>query len=109
MCYNTNRLEGIDMNLLISPYIYEIGKFQLRWYSVLIFVVIILSIIYCKVESRKFNIPWDFFFNLLFWTIIVGFIGARIYYVLFNFSDYSNDLVSILKIWEVIGCRVKLV
>lgn len=88
------------MDLMIKAVIHDFGFFELRWYSVLILVGIIIALIYCKLESKKFNIPWDFFFNMAFWTIIVGFVGARVYYVLFNFSDYSNDLISILKIWE---------
>ena len=88
------------MNLLVNPVIFNVGKFELRWYSVFILIGIVLALVYCKYESKKFNIPWDFFFNMIFWTIIFGFIGARLYYVLFNFSDYSKNLVSILKIWE---------
>ena len=51
-------------------------------------------------EGKKYNYPKDFLFNLCFWAIIFGFIGARIYYVLFNFDIYKNDPISIFKIWE---------
>ena len=39
-------------------------------------------------------------FNLAFWAIVIGIIGARIYYVIFNFNLYKNDIFSIFKIWE---------
>lgn len=84
----------------MDPVLFSIGNFDIRWYSVLILVGVIVAIIYCKFESKKFNIPWDFFFNMAFWTIIIGFIGARLYYVAFNFSQYSSDPISILKVWE---------
>ena len=66
------------MDLMIKAVIHDFGFFELRWYSVLILVGIIIALIYCKLESKRFNIPWDFFFNMAFWTIIVGFIGARV-------------------------------
>lgn len=84
----------------MNPVLYDFGFFQLRWYSVFILIGVIIAIIYCKLESKKFNISWDFFFNMAFWTIIIGFIGARLYYVLFNFSEYSSNPLSILKVWE---------
>lgn len=37
---------------------------------------------------------------MAFWAIIIGIIGARLYYVIFNFNLYQNDLLSIFKIWE---------
>ena len=51
-------------------------------------------------EGKKFNISSDFLFNMAFWTIVFGIIGARLYYVIFNWSDYSYDLMSIFKIWN---------
>ena len=39
-------------------------------------------------------------FNLTFWTVLFGLLGARLYYVLFNWSLYSHDILSIFKFWE---------
>ncbi|MBO4245214.1 MAG: prolipoprotein diacylglyceryl transferase [Bacilli bacterium] len=86
--------------LKMNPVIFSIGKVSIKWYSLFILIGIVIALIYCKLETKKYNISWDFYFNLAFWTIIVGFIGARLYYVLFNFSDYANDPISILKIWQ---------
>ena len=38
--------------------------------------------------------------DLITSLIIFGILGARLYYVVFNFDAYKNDLLSILKIWE---------
>ena len=39
-------------------------------------------------------------FRLSCYQIIFGIIGARIYYVIFNFSYYSNNLLEIFAIWN---------
>ncbi len=78
----------------------DLGFMVIKWYSFLILIGLIIGLIYVKLESKKFDLPWDFVFNMSFWTILVGFIGARLYYVIFNFSIYSSDPISIFKVWE---------
>ena len=51
-------------------------------------------------EAKRFKIGSDFIMNLSFYTIIFGIIGARAYYVLFNFESYKDNIVDIFKIWN---------
>ena len=50
-------------------------------------------------EAKRHNYPTDFVFNMCFWAIIFGIIGARIYFVVFNLDLYTN-FWDIFKIWE---------
>ena len=84
----------------MNPYVYKIGNFGIRWYSLLILIGVIIGIRMLEKEGQRFNINKDFLFNLAFWAIVIGIIGARIYYVIFNFNLYKNDIFSIFKIWE---------
>lgn len=84
----------------MNPVLVTIGNFEIRWYSVIILVGMLIGIKLAQREAKKFNIPTDFIFNLAFWCIIIGIIGARAYYVLFRFDIYKDDLLSIFKIWE---------
>ncbi len=84
----------------MNPVLLEIGSFQIMWYSVLILAGATLGIFLLIKEAQKFGYTTDLIFNMAFWAIIFGFIGARIYYVVFNFSIYENDPFAIFKIWE---------
>ena len=84
----------------MNPVLFTIGNFGIRWYSVIILVAIIIGIKLAQAEAKKFTIPPDFIFNMAFWAIIFGLIGARAYYVLFNFSSYRHDPASIFRVWE---------
>lgn len=84
----------------MNPVALQIGSFNIKWYSLMILLGVIVGISLLLKEGKKYNYPKDFLFNLCFWAIIFGFIGARIYYVLFNFDIYKNDPSSIFKIWE---------
>lgn len=84
----------------MNPEIFNIGGISIRWYSVLILIGIIIAIFLAEKESKKFKFEKDFIFDLAFWIVIFGICGARLYYVLFNFDLYKNDLLDIFKIWN---------
>ena len=84
----------------MNPVLVQFGNFEIRWYAIFILVGTLLGIFLLKKESSRFNINSDFIFNMCFWTIIFGLIGARIYYVLFNWSYYSHNPGEIIQIWQ---------
>lgn len=84
----------------MNPVLLQIGSVEIRWYSILIFIAVALGFILAIVEAKKFKISGDYMFNMLFWVVIAGLIGARLYYVFFNWSYYQADPISILKFWE---------
>lgn len=84
----------------MDPILFSIGSYDIRWYSVCILFGALLGLFLFNKEGKRFGFSSDFLFNLAFWSIIFGFIGARAYYVIFNFSLYQNDLLSIFKIWN---------
>lgn len=84
----------------MNPIMVTLGNIEIRWYSVLILVGACLGIALAMREARKFHIGDDFMFNMAFWSIIFGLVGARIYYVIFNWEMYENNLLDILKVWN---------
>ena len=84
----------------MNPVLFTLFGFEIRWYSILILIGAMIAIILLIKEGKRFNIPKDFLFNLAFWVIIFGIIGARLYYCIFNFNLYKDNLIDILKIWE---------
>ena len=83
----------------MNPVAFSIGTLEIRWYSICILTGIIVDYLLAKHESKKFNYEKDFIFNLAFYVVIFGILGARLYYVLFNFKYYANDFLEIFKIW----------
>ena len=62
----------------------DLGFFQIYWYSIFILLAILGASVVIYLETKKKHINQDFFINLLFYTVIFGIIGARIYYVTFG-------------------------
>ena len=84
----------------MNPIMISLFGLDIHWYSILILLGIIIGVILLEREAKRFNYPKDLIFNICFWAIIMGIIGARIYYVLFNISYYRYNLLEIFAIWN---------
>lgn len=78
----------------------DLGPIQIYWYSIFIFIGLLVASILIFKEARRRNIDEDFLVNLIFNTIIIGLIGARLYYVIFNLPYYIANPIEIFAIWN---------
>ena len=78
----------------------DFGFIQIYWYSIFIFLGVFFASIMILLEARKQKINQDFLINLIFYGVIFGLIGARLYYVLFNLDYYTKYPLEILEIWN---------
>ena len=88
------------MKLVISPDAFVIGNFSVKWYGIIMAVAIILAVSMAIVEGRKRQIESEDFLDLLLWVVPLGYVGARIYYVIFEWSYYSKHPDQIIAIWN---------
>lgn len=84
----------------MNPILVSIGSFDIRWYSVLILIAAFVILTFSQSEANRFKVQKEFMFNLLFWALIFGIIGARLYYCIFNWNMYKDNIIDILKVWE---------
>lgn len=85
---------------VINPEILNLGPISIRWYAVFILSGAVLATILSNRLAKSKSFPDEFITDLLFYLLPVGILGARIYYVIFKWKDYQNDLLGIFKIWE---------
>jgi len=74
--------------------------FTLHWYGVIIALGFILAVWYCSRRCREFGLTQDNIVDMLIAAVPLAIIGARAYYVIFNFSLYRDNLADVFKIWE---------
>lgn len=84
----------------MNDIIFDLGFITIKWYSVLMCLSLFIGIILIMKEAKRFKISDDYMINLIFWTTIIAFIGARLYFVIFNWDYYSVHPDEIYKIWE---------
>lgn len=84
----------------MNPILFTFLGYEVRWYSVILLVAVMLCIYLVDKEAKKFDVKKDFVFNMAFWAIIFGFIGARLYYVMFSWDYFKSNLIEIPQIWN---------
>lgn len=84
----------------MNPIIFTIGNFEIRWYSVMLLIAFLVGYFFINREAKRFEIEKDFIFNLIFWTLIFGIVGARIYYVMFDWEYFSSNINEIWQVWN---------
>ena len=78
----------------------DLGFIKIYWYSITMFLGVLFGIIVAYIEIKRKKIDTTKFENMIFYAIIFGFIGARLYYVLFNLNYYLANPVEILMVWN---------
>ena len=77
---------------------FSIFGIDVMWYGTLIGIGFILAIMISYYRASKFNIDPDFILTLTIWIIPCALIGARAYYVLFNWERYAGDFSAIINV-----------
>lgn len=84
----------------ISPIAFQIGPLTIRWYGLLMAVALSVGTLLAVRAARRENVDEDHLLNLILIAAPLSWIGARLYYVVFNWRDYAADPVEILRIWH---------
>lgn len=71
---------------------------DIYWYAVLITSAIVIGYIWAKVHDGRFGIKFDDVFNLSLIMLPSAFVGARLYYILFNLQYYMTNPSEILNV-----------
>ena len=84
----------------MMPYLFKIGSFELRIYSLMYIIGLLLTIYFCKRRAKSLGVKPEIMENLIIVLFISGLIGARLYYVLMKWDFYKHDLFEIFAIWH---------
>src|SRR6266852_5536798 len=87
----------------IDPVIFYIGPLALRWYGLIYVVGIVLGLWFIRGYTKRKGISQDKVYRILWWCVVAGLIGGRLYFVIQQpnfFSFYIKQPQHILATWE---------
>ena len=87
---------GIEFNDL--PRGIAIGSFKIAFYGVLIAAGMLLGIAISRWKARKTGQDQDIYLDFALWAIPFSVLGARIYYVIFQWDQFKDNFWSIFNI-----------
>lgn len=91
---------NLGLDFTVNKTAFSIFGIDIAWYAVIITFGIIVAMFISYKNSKTLNLDTETFMDSFFYMIVFGIIGARIYYVAFNFDLYKNDLLSVFNLRE---------
>ncbi|TAE53175.1 MAG: prolipoprotein diacylglyceryl transferase [Nostocales cyanobacterium] len=83
-----------------GPIIVEIGPLVIRWYGLLIATAVLIGVTISQYLAQRRQINPELISDLSIWLVIGAIPAARIYYVLFQWPEYSRHPERIIAIWQ---------
>jgi phosphatidylglycerol:prolipoprotein diacylglycerol transferase len=84
----------------MSPIIFQIGPVSIRWYGVLIMAGVILGLVLAGREAKRQDVSIELIYDLFFYMILSAVLGARLYYVIFSWDLYRNNIQEVFAFWH---------
>jgi phosphatidylglycerol:prolipoprotein diacylglycerol transferase len=82
----------------MDPIAFNILGLDIRWYGIFIATGMMVGILLANFTSRLKNVNYDEFLNVILISFPIAIIGARAYYVIFEFNQYKDNLIEIFNI-----------
>lgn len=83
-----------------GPIILEIGPIVIRWYGLLIAMAVLIGLTLSQYLAKRRKVDPELLGDLAIWLVIFAIPAARIYYVLFEWQEYSQRPEDIIAIWK---------
>ncbi|KXT78457.1 prolipoprotein diacylglyceryl transferase [Streptococcus sp. DD13] len=84
----------------MSPIAIHLGPLEIRWYAICIVAGTVLAVYLAMKEAPRKKIKADDILDFILIAFPLSIIGARLYYVIFEWGQYRNNLASIFAIWN---------
>lgn len=89
---------GLELN---PPAGFDLFGKTIYLYGVMAALGLLLGLLYCSKRAPRYGLQEDHIFDMILWALPIGIVGARAYYVLFNFDLYrGRPFLDWLAIWE---------
>lgn len=74
--------------------------FDIAYYGLIIGCGVIAGVLMAAWQAKRTNQDPEIYYDLAMYAVVLSIIGARIYYVIFSWEHYKDDLLSIFNIRE---------
>ncbi|MBR3762532.1 MAG: prolipoprotein diacylglyceryl transferase [Lachnospiraceae bacterium] len=82
------------------PKNFSVFGFHIAFYGLIIGIGVMAGILLATREAKRTGQNPDDYWDFAIYAIIFSIVGARLYYVIFSWDNYKNDLSSIFAIWQ---------
>lgn len=84
----------------LNPIAFQLGPLAVHWYGIIMASAVLIGLVVATKEATRININPDLIYDLVIWAIPFAIIGARTYYVIFQWDYYKINPSQIIAIWH---------
>lgn len=84
----------------MDPIAFNVLGLSIRWYGIFIAMGMMVAIILANFTSKLKDLNYDELLNIAIISFPIAIIGARAYYVIFEFGQYKDNLINVFNIRE---------
>lgn len=93
---NIVEFPNLGLKFLIDPVAFNVFGQPIYWYGIIIATAFLIAVLLGLGACRKFGFEPDNIIDLVLFSAPVAIVGARLYYVIFKWSNFKNNLIEIL-------------
>lgn len=83
-----------------GPILVKLGPLTVRWYGLLIATAVLIGVNLSQYLAKRRHINPELLGDLAIWLVVGAIPTARLYYVLFEWSEYAQHPDRIIAIWQ---------
>ncbi|NMB33058.1 MAG: prolipoprotein diacylglyceryl transferase [Clostridium sp.] len=95
---NIIKFPKMGLEFAIDNVALRIFGIPIYWYGIIISTGFLLAILLGLKNCKKFGIKSEDVIDLVLWAAPMAIVGARLYYVIFQWDEFSGDIMSIINI-----------
>ena len=97
---NTIGFPCLGLEFKVNRIAFELFGAPVYYYALIILLGFMLALLFVNMTCKKRGVEPDAIFDIAFWGLISGIVGARIYYCIFDSDVLSESFWNIFKLWE---------
>jgi phosphatidylglycerol:prolipoprotein diacylglycerol transferase len=90
----------------MHPVLFHIGSFPLHSYGLMLALSFLFGIWFASTRAKRAGLDPNVIADVGFWVILSAILGARAYYVVLHFEEFSGNLASIINPFHAGGVGI---
>lgn len=85
---------------VIDPVAFSLGPLNVHWYGIILGSAALIGLWLAVREAERLGMNSELLLDMMIWVIPSAIVGARLYYVLFEWEHYSLHPEDIIAVWK---------
>lgn len=84
----------------MHPVLVKLGPITIHSYGFLIAIGFLIAVAVIRMLALRSRLDVDRVLDLTFWSLLVGFVGARVLFIITRWDTFMADPASMIRVWE---------